>query len=239
MNKALEIEHGKKIADDAENIWGWGTPAGRLRAERRFQYLVRYGGIKKGKRALELGCGTGVFSEKLMDKGVKLVAIDISMALIQKARNKMKGRGVEFVVADIERLPFKQGVFDSVVGISVLHHLSLDIACREIYTVLKNGGSIACSEPNMVNPQICLQKNIPYLKRLLGDSPDETAYTRWQVNKALTANGFKNCRVFLFDFLHPLISPGWISFIEKLGRWGEKVPLIREVAGSIFFAGEK
>src|SRR3972149_2159549 len=125
MSKALEIENGKKIADDAENIWGWGTPAGRLRAERRFQYLVRYGGIKKGKRALELGCGTGVFSEKLMDKGVKLVAIDISMALIQKARDKMRGRGIQFVVADIERLPFKREVFDSVVGISVLHHLSL------------------------------------------------------------------------------------------------------------------
>src|SRR3990172_12193817 len=153
MSKALEIEHGKKIADEEENIWGWGTPAGRLRAERRFQYLVDYGSIKKGKRALELGCGTGVFTKKLADKGGKLVAIDISMALIQKARNKMKGRGVEFVVADIERLPFKQGVFDSVVGISVLHHLSLDIACREVYGVLTKGGRLAFSEPNMVNPQ--------------------------------------------------------------------------------------
>ncbi len=239
MNKALEIEHGKKIADDAENIWGWGTPAGLRRAERRFHYLVEYGGVKKGKRALELGCGTGVFTEKLADEGVNLVAIDISTALIQKARNKLQGKGVLFVVADIERLPFRPGVFDSVVGVSVLHHLSLDIACREIHTVLKKKGRFACSEPNMVNPQICLQKNIPYLKRKLGDSPDETAYTRWQVRNALAANGFKNCRIFLFDFLHPLIRPGWISFMERLGRGFEKVPLIREIAGSIFFAGEK
>jgi hypothetical protein len=27
-----EIEHGKKLAqDDTERLWGWGTPAGRLR----------------------------------------------------------------------------------------------------------------------------------------------------------------------------------------------------------------
>src|SRR3990172_3276951 len=161
MNKTLEIEHGKKIADDAENIWGWGTPAGRLRAERRFQYLIKYGGIKKGKRVLELGCGTGVFTEKLSTQGIRLAAIDISMDLIKKAKEKLNGKGVQFIVADVERLPFKQGGFDSVVGISVLHHLSLDIACREVYGVLTKGGRLAFSEPNMVNPQIYLQKNIP------------------------------------------------------------------------------
>lgn len=239
MNKKLEIEHGKKIAEDAENIWGWGTPAGRLRAERRFQYLIKYGGIKKGKRVLELGCGTGVFSEKLAAQGIKLVAIDISIDLIKKAKEKLAGKRVQFIVADVERLPFKPGVFDSVVGISVLHHLSLDIACKEMSSILKSGGKIAFSEPNMINPQIFLQKNIPYLKQKLGDSPDETAYNRWQIKKVMTNNGFKNNKIFLFDFLHPMIKPGLISLVEMVGRNLEKIPLIREIGGSVFFAGEK
>lgn len=239
MNKALEIKHGEKIADDAENIWGWGTPAGRLRAERRFNYLVKYGGIKKNSVVLELGCGTGVFTEKLAAHGTRLIAIDISMALILKASNKLRGKNVKFVVADIENLPFKPDVFDAVVGISVLHHLSLSIACQQAKVVLKKGGMISFSEPNMVNPQIFLQKNIPYLKRLLGDSPDETAYTRWQINRALVENGFKNNKIFLFDFLHPLIKPGLIPLMDSLGRNMEKIPVLREIAGSIFFLGEK
>lgn len=239
MSKTLEIKHGEKIANDAENIWGWDTPAGHLRAERRFQYLVKYGGIKKGGRVLELGCGTGVFTGKLADQGIRLIAIDISMTLIKKAHNKLNGGRVHFVVGDVENLPFKVGVFDSVVGISVLHHLSLDIACKGIYTILKKGGKAAFSEPNMVNPQIYLQKNIPYLKSLLGDSPDELAYTRWQIKKTLLDSGFRNNHIFLFDFLHPLIKPAWISFVDKLGGYLERVPIIREIAGSVFFAGEK
>lgn len=239
MSKKSEIEHGKNIAENAENIWGWGTPAGRLRAERRFQYLIKYGGIKKGRSVLELGCGTGVFSEKLSKQGVKLVALDISMDLIKKAKEKLAGNRVQFVVADVERLPFKPGVFDSVVGISVLHHLSLDIACKEMNVILKSGGKIAFSEPNIMNPQIFLQKNIPYLKQKLGDSPDETAYNRWQIKKVLADNGFKNKKIFLFDFLHPLVSPALIPLVESVGRNLEKIPLIREIGGSVFFAGEK
>jgi len=239
MSKALEIKHGEEIAGNAENIWGWGTPAGRLRAERRFNYLIKYGGIKKGSVVLELGCGTGVFSEKLAAQGTRLIAIDISMALILKASNKLRGKNVQFIVADIENLPFKPGVFDAVVGISVLHHLSLSIACQQAKVVLKKGGRISFSEPNMVNPQIFLQKNIPYLKRLLGDSPDETAYTRWQVNSVLVENGFRNNKIFLFDFMHPLIKPLLIPLIDRAGRNMEKIPVLREIAGSIFFAGEK
>jgi len=34
------------------------------------------------------------------------------------------------------------------------------------------------AEPDMLNPQITLQKNIPALKRRLGDTPDETAFSR-------------------------------------------------------------
>lgn len=239
MNKASEIEHGERIADDAENIWGWGTPAGRLRAERRFEFLVKYGNIKRNRIVLELGCGTGVFTEKLAGEGIKLVAIDISMALIQKASKKLKGKGVQFVVADIEMLPFKSGVFGSVVGISVLHHLSIEMACGEIYRVLKKGGKTAFSEPNLVNPQIYLQKNIPYLKRLLGDSPMETAYTRWHIKRTMTEKGFKKITLMLFDFLHPLVRPSWIPFVDRIGYSLEKIPGIREIAGSIFFAGEK
>ena len=46
MDKRLknEIEHGKKIAIDADNIWGWSGKAGNLRWERRVEMLLK--GIK-------------------------------------------------------------------------------------------------------------------------------------------------------------------------------------------------
>ena len=71
--------------------------------------------------------------------------------------------------------------FDAVVGSSVLHHLDVAQALRECFRVLKPEGVICFTEPNMLNPQIALQKNISFLKKRLGDSPDETTFFRWQI----------------------------------------------------------
>jgi ubiquinone/menaquinone biosynthesis C-methylase UbiE len=82
-------------------------------------------------------------------------------------------------------MTFENRRFDYILGSSVLHHLDIEKAISEIYRVLKDGGIIAFTEPNMMNPQIALQKNIPYLKRKLGDSPDETVFFRWKISKLL------------------------------------------------------
>jgi 2-polyprenyl-3-methyl-5-hydroxy-6-metoxy-1,4-benzoquinol methylase len=59
-----EIEHGKMLAQgDTELLWGWGTPAGRLRAKRRAKLIATGAHLKAEVRALEMGCGTGMFTE--------------------------------------------------------------------------------------------------------------------------------------------------------------------------------
>jgi hypothetical protein len=64
-----EIRHGKKIAANAAGIWGWGSPAGKIRADRRASYFVRLGNITAGKKILEIGCGNRrVFKKDLTYK---------------------------------------------------------------------------------------------------------------------------------------------------------------------------
>lgn len=238
QNKIQEIEHGKKIADSADFIWGWGTAAGKKRAERRVNYLVSLASIKPGKKILEVGCGTGIFTEKLAETGAEIFAIDISPDLISKAENKIKCANAVFKIADLEKLPFENESFDCVVGISVLHHVDITKALKEIKRVLKSPGKMVFSEPNMLNPQIALQKNIPWLKRLAGDTPDETAFFRWPVKKILINEGLSNIVVKPFDFLHPKTPPRIINGAEKIALVLEKIPLIREFAGSLLIAAE-
>ena len=88
---------------------------------------------------------------------------------------------VQYQIQNAYALSYSERVFDSVVGSSVLHHLEIKEALRDIYRVLKPGGTIYFTEPNMLNPQIAIQKNIPWIKRKLGDSPDETAFFRWSL----------------------------------------------------------
>ena len=125
------------------------------------------------------------------------------------------------------------------VGSSVLHHLNPTLALAEAYRVLRPRGRIAFAEPNMLNPQIALQKNIPALKRRLGDTPDETAFFRWQVTRLLKRAGFTDMGCRPYEFLHPIIPPSLIVAARTLGRWLESLPIMREIAGSLIMWARK
>ena len=233
-----EIEHGKKISKNAEDIWGWSTKAGKYRAERRADFFVQLGGITDKSEILELGCGTGLFSKKVYDKTkAKITAIDISEDLLEQAIKKVPH--IDFKIEDAMNLSFKANSFDCVYGSSVLHHLNLDEALKEIRRVLKPNGKMVFAEPNMINPQIFLQKNIPALKRMMGDSPDETAIVRWSFAKLMKKTGFVNVKIFPYDFLHPATPSPFIPLIKKAGEIAEKTPLLKEIAGSVVIYGEK
>lgn len=232
-----EIEHGRKILDNAEIFWGWGTPAGQERLKRRVKMLVEFGGLKSGAIVLELGCGKGLYTRELEKTGATILPIDISQDLLRAARRETAVS--HYVAGDAHRLPFADSRFDAVVGISVLHHLDVDKVLAESMRVLRPGGKFVFSEPNMMNPQILLQKNVPYLKRMLGDSPDETAFWRWQLRRQVGAAGFRCVRCIPFDFLHPSVPARMISIVDNVGRVLENIPVLREIAGSLLITAEK
>ena len=233
-----EIDHGKFLAShNAGEIWNWETPAGKIRWARRAGMLTN--SLKSGMKVLEIGCGTGFFTKEIIKKPVYVTAIDISPDLIDIARNNISDSNVNFVIENAYRMSFPDSTFDAVIGSSVLHHLEVDAALIEIYRVLKPGGYLAFTEPNMMNPQIALQKNIPALKNKLGDSPDETAFFIWSVRKKLIRSGFTNINIKPFDFLHPHIPRGFIKFIKPFADIAEKIPLLKQISGSLFINATK
>lgn len=233
-----EISHGKKLASgDPEEIWGWGTPAGKIRVKRRAALIAGRAGLRPGMHALEIGCGTGLVTEHFVHFGAKLLAIDISEDLLAIARQRgLPPDQVQFMLTQFEAIDEKNNQFDAVIGSSVLHHLDIDLALAKIYKLLKPGGIGSFAEPNMCNPQIMFQKNIPWIKARLGDSPDETAFISWQLRKKLLKAGFVEIAITPLDWLHPATPVGLINGVSKLGEWLEKLPLIRQIAGSLYIS---
>jgi 2-polyprenyl-3-methyl-5-hydroxy-6-metoxy-1,4-benzoquinol methylase len=229
-----ELDHGRFLArEGAEKVWGWGTPAGQRRADRRIEMIARGARLTAGARVVEVGCGTGLFTERLTKLGVHVTAVELSPDLLELAR----GRGIDpslvtFVHGRFEDVDLAS-TFDAVVGSSVLHHLEVASALAKARAVLRSGGAIAFAEPNMLNPQIAVQKNVPIVKRWAGDSPDETAFFRWQLKGMLEAAGFVEAHVTPFDWLHPTTPRPLLSVIGGVGRVLEHVPLVREFAGSL------
>ncbi len=235
---AQEISHGRFLAKHgAGEIWNWEGRAGKLRWARRVKMIGAH--LKPGMTILELGCGTGYFTKELARSGAEIVAIDVSADLLEIAKANCPVSNVRYDIQDACALTYPDAAFDSVLGSSILHHLEIESAVREIRRVLKPDGTIYFTEPNMLNPQIALQKNIPWIKRTLGDSPDETAFFRWPLRRLLERTGYRDIRIDPFDFLHPKTPIPLINRVNQFGRFFERMPLISEFAGSLYVRAVK
>ena len=231
--KRAERTHGRAIAGRAAQVWGQHGRAGQLRVVRRAGLLAVSVGLSAGTRALELGCGTGEYTQRLAAYGAALTALDLVPELLAVARDRPGVERVALLQGDAEQLPLPDASLDAVVGNAVLHHLRLGPALAEVTRVLRAGGRCAFTEPNMLNPQVAIQKNVPPVKRWLGDTPHETAFFHWQIRGALERAGLEVERITPFDFLHPAIPDRAVPLARHLEAGLERTPFVSQIAGSL------
>lgn len=236
--------HFDKLAEEiGETGSARKTRAAILRMQRRAKMLALQLENIPDPTVLEIGAGAGAFTEFTLIElpNLKLTASDISPKCIEIARQKItpKWPHVSFVVANCIALEYENDSFDCVCGCSILHHLPLRPALEEIYRVLRPGGTIWFSEPNMLNPQIALQKNVRFIGKWLEDTEDETAYFRWPLAKELRNIGFMELSVRPFDFLHPNTPARLLKIMETAAYIAERTPLLHEIAGSLVIEAQK
>lgn len=101
----------------------------------------------QGLHLLDAGCGSGIYAELLADRGAHVTGIDGSAGMLEHARRRLAGRGVELRVADLRApLPFAGASFDGIVSALVLHYLrDWAPALAEFRRVLRPGGWLAFS----------------------------------------------------------------------------------------------
>jgi 2-polyprenyl-3-methyl-5-hydroxy-6-metoxy-1,4-benzoquinol methylase len=208
-----------------------------MRAERRGRMIADAAAFRPEMSVLELGCGTGMFTEMFAESGVSIIAVDLSPDLLSKARARnLSADQVRFMEKPFEECSV-DGPFDAIVGSSVLHHLDANVALRKIFDLLTPRGRFAFAEPNMLNPQVFLERRFrrffPYV------SPDETAFLRWPLKKQLMRVGFVDVRIIPFDWLHPRVPKSLIKLIQVGGTMLENLPIVREFAGSLLIIGAR
>lgn len=97
----------------------------------------------KGKKVLEIGCGSGIDSAEFAKHGAEVYAVDMTDKAVNHTKElfkqlKLKGK---ISKADATNLPFKNDFFDLVYVYGVLHHIPVvEKALDEIYRVLKPKG---------------------------------------------------------------------------------------------------
>jgi len=232
-----EIEHGVLLANqDTEKSWGWGTPAGKIRARRRAKLIIAASELNSDKKVLEIGCGTGLFTEIFAETGAEIISVDISPELLQKAMARNLPPTVHILEKRFEDCDL-DGPFDAILGSSILHHLAVKAALTKIHDLLKPGGVISFAEPNFLNPQVFLERN--FRKWFPYTSPDEIAFVRWHLKKDLEEAGMIKVEITPFDWLHPSTPEKLISQVISLGQICEKIPILNEFSGSLLIRAER
>jgi SAM-dependent methyltransferase len=75
-----------------------------------------------GKRVLDVGCGMGRFTDVASRWGATVVGIDLSRAVDAAQRNVGRRPNVHIAQANVFELPFREGTFDFIFSLGVLHH---------------------------------------------------------------------------------------------------------------------
>ncbi len=158
---------------------------------------------------------------------------------MKACQKKIKIKNVKFRIEDSNSLSFKSNSFDVVCGISILHHVETEKTLQECFRVLKKGGCIFFTEPNLLNPHILLGLNIPWMRRKMQYSDDETALLKWKIEKMLKQLKYKKVLVENYDFLHPKTPRKIIPYLEIAGEYLEKIPIIKEISGSLIIYAVK
>ena len=112
------------------------------------EFLV--GRMRPGATALDVGCGLGFFSERLAHIGANVTACDLGPKLVEATRQRV---GCEGIVADALQLTDAFGTdgFDVVVSSECIEHTpDPRAAVRQMARVLKPGGYLSLSTPNIV-----------------------------------------------------------------------------------------
>jgi demethylmenaquinone methyltransferase/2-methoxy-6-polyprenyl-1,4-benzoquinol methylase len=113
--------------------------------DRRWRKLAVQEVVWPGDRVLDACCGTGDLAVEAERRGARVVGLDFSEGMLERARRK--SGAIEWVQGDALALPFGDGEFDAAtVGFGVRNLEDLEGGLRELARVLRPGGKLAVLE---------------------------------------------------------------------------------------------
>ncbi len=197
--------------------------------------------LPEGGNLLDIGCGTGLFVEKYIQRGGQGTGLDLSGKMVAKARRRCPD--CEFIVGTGEKLPFEDCSFNAVSSVLVFSYVRNPAAMlSEVYRVLEPGGSVAlCTLGKKL-----ITSGIPSLykigekiriKHVVMKDFGEHYYDEPEMNTLFDNAGFCNVNVKWCSFAHIDMIDPIFSLASKVEPFVEKS--VPQLAYNIFVSAKK
>lgn len=176
--------------------------------------------------ALDLGCGTGVFAERIAAAGWDVIAADPFRGMLRQLRGR--NPRIPAVQASGETLPFPDGAFALVYCIAVMHHIADPGAVRrtllEMARVAKPGGHVLIWDHNPRNPYWPL-----LMKRVPQDTGAERLIPEHELLDGLAAGGMAPVRSDQLGLVPDFVPPALLRLAASAEAAVERTPGLRRL----------
>ncbi len=93
-------------------------------------------------RALDIGCGLGLFSQRLATRAKLVDALDVDKDIIGQALRYNNSLNVQYIQADFLKADFPENFYDAIISIASLHHMDLEAALEKMKQLLSPSGTL-------------------------------------------------------------------------------------------------
>lgn len=128
-------------------------------------------GVGAGDQLLDVGCGEGRHCFGALERGARVVGLDLDLDSLRKGHGPLRARAQErggvgvMLRGDAFRLPFRDGAFDRAICSEVMEHVhDHPAAARELARVVRPGGTVAVTVPTATSEALYLRLGDDYFE---------------------------------------------------------------------------
>jgi len=190
-------------------------------AARQTETLLDLGNYRD-KTVIDIGCGDGICTVELFDRGrpASIHGIDAAAKAVENARKRVGDRAITFSVGSAYDLPFPENSFDIAQMRAILHHL--DDPADALREALRVAPVVVVLEPNGYNPVLkVLEKVHPYHR-----AHHEKSYAPHRIDRWVRRHGGEVSDRRLIGIV-PYFCPDWmVRLLKKIEPLAEKTVLV-------------
>lgn len=186
----------------------WESASGKARDEWQYHALVKLLGDVTHDNVLEIGCGTGRMTLRLLPQCQQLIAVDFSKRMLESLAKKKSIESesrLRLILTDACKLPLPDNNIDVAFFVNTIQLIeSPEKLFKEIQRILKPGGRLIFNYPNLMSVYL------PY-----------GLYRNW-TGRTRTKNesGYRRTRWFSRYWLQKILKENGLHVVESVGQPG-------------------